>query len=300
VAADSDENASGLYLADAAEQVPNVHHPGYIDSIESVCRNHGVDIVFVASGAEIPVLSKVRDNLEKRTAATIIVNSPRMLAVTDDKWATYEAIAKARLRVPESTIDNRPEALKNFSRSVDFPIIVKPRVGKGSQSIHRCETFSQMVAAFQSDEPMIGQRLIGNKDQEYTVGVLGTEDGQILGSITLRRYLKNGITSAAEVVDDPATRSYCEDICRLLCPHGYCNVQLRLENARPYAFEINGRVSSSTHFRALAGFNEPEILIRHYVLNEKISPYVPRPIRMVRAHEEMVAGDLRWDHLHTQ
>jgi carbamoyl-phosphate synthase large subunit len=145
---------------------------------------------------------------------------------------------------------------------------------------------------------MIAQRLVGSDDQEYTVGVLGTESGEILGSISLRRYLKDGITGAAEVVDDPEIRSYSESICRILRPRGYCNVQLRLDAGKPYAFEINGRVSSSTHFRALANFNEPEILIRHHLLNETIPPYEPTPVRIIRSHEEIVVNDSLWDRLH--
>ena len=176
----------------------------------------------------------------------------------------------------------------------------KPRAGRGSRGIRRCYDMAQLCQAMSGAGPMIAQRLIGDEDHEYTVGVLGTENGDILGSITLRRYLKDGITSAAEVVDDTEIRRYAEQIVSVLRPRGYCNVQLRLDDRRPCAFEVNGRISSSTAFRALAGFNEPEILIRHYLLGESPEPYSPRIIRMVRALEERIVDDDRWRRFHTE
>ena len=137
---------------------------------------------------------------------------------------------------------------------------------------------------------MLAQRSVGRSDEEFTVGVLGTEEGAILGSITLLRDLtpQGGRTVYAEVVDDPAITEYAEKLVSLLKPRGYCNVQLRREQGQPVAFEINGRVSSSTGFRATAGFLEAEILLRHYLLREEIPRYVPKPLRMVRVYQELI------------
>jgi carbamoyl-phosphate synthase large subunit len=38
-------------------------------------------------------------------------------------------------------------------------------------------------------------------------------------------------------------------------------------------FEINPRFSGTTSLRALAGYNEPDVLVRRDVLGEKIEPY---------------------------
>jgi len=37
-----------------------------------------------------------------------------------------------------------------------------------------------------------------------------------------------------------------------------------------YVFEINPRFSGTTSLRAIAGFNEPDVLIRKYLLKEKV------------------------------
>ena len=81
------------------------------------------------------------------------------------------------------------------------------------------------------------QELIGDDDHEYTVGVVATDDGEVLGSIALRRWLSGGQTGACEVVESEAITEYAEAIARELRPRGYLNIQLRLRRERPVAFE---------------------------------------------------------------
>ncbi len=300
IAVDCKATASGLYLADEAYVIPRVDDPRYAARLVELCRRHKVGVVFVASGFEIPVIAALRESLESDTGAVFIVNSPEMLAITSDKWATYQTLSKAGLSAPLSTVDTAADALRDFTQMTGFPVMVKPRRGQGSRGIQLCGDLGEVIQAMNGDKPMIAQRAIGDSNHEYTVGVLGTEKGEILGSITLRRYLKDGITGAAEVIEDESIRRYAEAIARLLRPRGYCNVQLRLDGGTPCAFEINGRISSSTAFRTLAGFNEPEILIRHYLLGGRAIPFSPRRLRMVRAYEERIIDDEQWDRLHEE
>jgi carbamoyl-phosphate synthase large subunit len=46
---------------------------------------------------------------------------------------------------------------------------------------------------------------------------------------------------------------------------GPLNIQGRLDNGEFVAFEINPRFSGTTPMRAMAGFNEPELLIDWYL-----------------------------------
>ncbi len=50
------------------------------------------------------------------------------------------------------------------------------------------------------------------------------------------------------------------------------NIQCRLVNGEIYVFEINPRFSGTTSLRAMIGYNEPDVLIRHHVLGEDIEP----------------------------
>jgi len=95
-------------------------------------------------------------------------------------------------------------------------------------------------------------------------------------------------------------REACERISSALESTGPLNIQCRFVNGVLYPFEVNPRFSGTTYIRALMGFNEPDILIRHHALGVP----VPRPIEyrfghVVRALEERVVGDYppvaRWE-----
>jgi len=289
IAADCAENSSGFYLADKYYLLPKVESKEYLETLVKICLENSIDVIFIASGAEIPIVSKLREKIEELSGSFLIVNSPDLLDITEDKWKTYIFLRQSKIELPKSTISKDYKLLFGFAKEVNFPIIVKPRIGKGSKGISICRNMDSLFTSMNSKKEMIAQMLVGTKEEEYTVGVLGTEEGDILSSISLRRDLdNNGMTVFAEVVDNELIKDYSEKIVSLLKPRGYCNVQLRLHNGRPYAFEINGRISSSTGFRTTAGFNEPEIILRHYFLKQNIKPEPIKKVEMVRINNEIL------------
>ena len=72
------------------------------------------------------------------------------------------------------------------------------------------------------------------------------------------------------VVFDHNIHKLLVEIGKSLKPRGMLNVQLRMTERGPVPFELNCRCSGTTAIRAHFGYNEPEMLIRHYVLGENI------------------------------
>jgi carbamoyl-phosphate synthase large subunit len=50
------------------------------------------------------------------------------------------------------------------------------------------------------------------------------------------------------------------------------NIQFRRTDTGPKILEINPRFSSTTGIRAHFGFNEPEMFVREYVMNQSVPP----------------------------
>ena len=63
-----------------------------------------------------------------------------------------------------------------------------------------------------------------------------------------------------------------KNICIKLNNFGTINIQFMKKNNTYLPIEINSRFSGTTPIRAHYGFNEPEMAIRSYYLNEKITP----------------------------
>ena len=68
---------------------------------------------------------------------------------------------------------------------------------------------------------------------------------------------------------DPV-RQEAERIVAKLKPMGPCNVQMRVAGDKAICFELNIRFSGTTPIRAHFGFNDVDMALRHFILNESI------------------------------
>ena len=76
--------------------------------------------------------------------------------------------------------------------------------------------------------------------------------------------------SQGEIGEFRELRNACEELAVELDSRGPLNIQCRWWRDELIVFEINPRFSGTTMLRALAGFNEPDLLIRQAVLGEEI------------------------------
>ncbi|HVJ94003.1 MAG TPA: ATP-grasp domain-containing protein [Labilithrix sp.] len=288
-------DAPGVLLSDEPIVLPRVDHPSYRHRLAEVIRERGVRAVFVSSGAEISALVEHRSQLEAETGAVFILPPADLYRLASDKLRTVEYLADNGLEHPLTILATESGKIASFVAQVGLPVIAKPRFGQGSRGIVRCTCAPELAQIAANREEYVLQQLLGDDDHEFTVGVIGTEDGDVIGSIVLRRWLAAGQTGACEVVEAPAIAEYAEAIARFARPRGYINVQLRLRDGRPVAFEINARVSSSTGFRGLAGFNEPELIVRRYLLGERPSRPNVRRVAMVRGLTERIIESNVWN-----
>lgn len=294
VGADVVWNAPGLFQVDVAAVLPRCGTASYDQKLMELCRREHVDAVFITSGAEVQNIARRREEVESRIGALLVVNSQEIVDLAADKLETARSLARWGFASPRTADVKSAKEVAELISEVGFPLIAKPRFGQGSQGVVLILDKHELKASINKAEPYVIQEYIGDADHEYTVGVVGAEDGRVFGSIVLRRWLKSGQTAACEVVDEPVITAYAEAITTKMKPRGYLNVQLRLRKGAPCAFEINGRVSSSTGFRGLAGFNEPELILRTHLLKETPQRPALLKVRMVRSTTEYVVNDTRW------
>jgi carbamoyl-phosphate synthase large subunit len=293
--ADTRWHAPGSLCSDAPIVLPRVDDPGYVSRLIGLVRERSVNTVFVCSGTEIRALVSDRDRLERESGATFIMPSAPLYSMAADKLETVTFLASNGFAHPKTVSSQEPASWAALVDPIGFPLMAKPRFGQGSRGMTICRSMDDLTRIAVLDEEYVFQELLGDEDHEYTVGVTATESGEILASIVLRRWLFGGQTGACEVVDSPVIAEYAEAIAKAARPRGYINIQLRMRAERPVAFELNARVSSSTGFRALAGVNEPELILRRYVLKEN----PPRPkaalLKMVRGLVERIVDPSVWE-----
>ncbi|MFZ5967266.1 MAG: ATP-grasp domain-containing protein [Bacillota bacterium] len=278
----------GLFIADKCFIAPKVaDEESYYIFIENLCRNHQIKAVFIGSGTELSFYSRKRKLLEKSTGAKVFVSSPTVIKICSDKWLTMCHLSRSGFQVPKSIrYPEDTDKLASFLERIGFPLIVKPRIGHGSEGVTLVKDKRQLLRNIKGKENLIIQEYITGEDQEFTVGICLNHRGEIISKIALKRYLQDGVSIAAVSEDYHDIADYCASVASTLKAYGAINIQLRLRGGKPIIFEINPRFSSSTGMRLLLGINEPESLIRSEVLEQEVIPGHPKTGLILRQYTD--------------
>jgi carbamoyl-phosphate synthase large subunit len=302
VGVDMSPTSMGLYEVDKSYVVPSAIESNYISKILDICSRENIRVLIPGSEPELLKISQHRGEFAKHKIL-LLINTPDVLKICMDKWATYKFLTKNGFDCPKSVLvdENMEQIGINIESTISFPMIIKPALSSGgssnvfiAQDREELEFFIRYLIK-QGLKPLI-QSYLGSHEEEYTVGVLtDISTGALIGSIAVKRQILSTLSSKIKVknrcsgdmksdilvissgisqgtIDDfPEVRRCCEEIAFKLGSRGPLNIQCRKVDGKVFPFEINPRFSGTTSLRALVGFNEPDILIRKYILGADIS-----------------------------
>jgi carbamoyl-phosphate synthase large subunit len=307
---DMSEQSFGLFKSDKRYVVPPAFHSEYIQTILDICKQKKIQVIFPGSEPELQVLSENRAIFEE-SGIFLALNSREVINVCMDKKETSIFMQNHSIPVPKTVAVDSEKDLN----AIDFlPAIIKPYVESGgsknvfiAQDKEELIFFCNYILKY-GGKPIV-QQYIGSSENEYTVGVLSDKDGNIISAIAIKRYILSGLSnrlkvtsisnknvilaissgiSQGEIVNETEVLDQCRQIAFTLRSKGPLNIQCRFVNEKVYPFEINPRFSGTTYMRALAGVNEPDLLIRKSVLEEAIpEKIVPKTGLVIRGLEEM-------------
>jgi carbamoyl-phosphate synthase large subunit len=267
----------------------------YLATILDVCRRFGVRAIFPGSEPELAVLSAARGELAE-AGVVLMANTPEVIEVGLDKQRTAQFLESQGFRPPRSALITGEDRLDTVEF---FPAVLKPNTGGGgsanvylAQNRHELQLLGKYLLA--SAGSFLVQEYVGTFLDEYTVGVLSGLDGTFINSIAVRRNIMGAFSSRLRVpnrtensaldemlvisngISQGSIGPYtevcgpCERIAAALRSRGPLNIQCRLEGGVVRVFEINPRFSGTASLRAMAGFNEPDLLYRRHVEGEAI------------------------------
>lgn len=290
VAADISCDAVGQHWADAFEMAPLTASSDYAEWLRQCIKRHAVD--FLIPGIEQDVHCYAAEPyIFRDLPVCVALNRSELIRLCRDKWHMYEALRDAN---SEASIPSRIEGeFDELAAEFGLPFLLKPRVGyasKGLVRVFKREDFLYYQHRFGTD--LIAQPIVGTDDEEYTVGVFGNGQGQILASITLQRRLSlEGATSKATVRHLPDLDLVTTNLCAYFRPRGPTNFQFRRDSGGWRLLEINPRISSSTSLRAAFGYNEADLCLRYYLEGESVQQPEIRIGHAVRYIADFISFD---------
>ena len=236
------ENAAPL-LCDEFVQAPPASSSQYFPFLKDTFRTFTPDVFIPTSDSEIVALCVQGI---KEFPDTLLPNSTAV-NVFRDKLTTFEYLQGIGLPVPWTT------PLDQFQGN-DQPVIVKPRIGRGSQEVFCIDSVADLPGNLNYAD-FIAQELLKPAEAEVTAAVYRSRAGEIR-ILQLRRKLVGGSTSSCEVIFNQEADRQIRSLAERLDLWGPINVQFMLTQDGPRIFEVNARLSSTILIRHTMGFTD--------------------------------------------
>jgi carbamoyl-phosphate synthase large subunit len=283
VATDSTTLSAGFFMADANEVLPETDTRYYVKRLFEIVEKHHVGVLMPSSGFDIYPYSENRKALAD-IGATAVVSDRDTLEICRDKLLTYSKMS-GRYRVPFTTAD--PDRVKSF------PVIAKPRFGKGSRDVVKVNNETDLRYIATNFKDTIFQEFLPGV--EYTIDVLSNMDKRPLFAVPrIRIQTKAGISTKGRIIRDADLETTCMDMAREVGIRGPSCIQMKESTEGEIKLiEINSRLGGGTIFSTLAGANIPSMILD--MLSETpIDPPRVSEITVLRYFEEIVIERGEW------
>jgi len=255
--ADAGDVSPTRYIADGVVDLPMVDDPGYADAVLDGCAAHDVTALLPVSDLDPVILAELAPTLRTR-GTTVFVPSPEIALGCQDKWECHLMLERAGLPSPPTWLADETDPA-----TMDFPIMLKPRMGFAARHIYRAET-PQELAFYEERSPLesVYQRALDGT--EFSIDCLGGLDGRALGAIP-RAMLqaKGGEQHKGETLDDPQLVDLAVATIEGLGLVGPSTVQcFRRDGEIQGITDINTRFGGAFPLPLAAGGGYPELIVR--------------------------------------
>ncbi len=256
-------DAVGQAWCDEFIQAMPANQDHYIEWLQNLIVHRNIDLVFL--GIE-PELYRIHDaKISPEFSKKIVLNSQKTIEYSRNKWTTIQMLKENGIRFIPSEQEGDFNSLQ---KSLGEKFLLKPVSGAASKGIVVIEDqYDLEYWKKKTSSDYLFQKIIGNDEQEFTVGAFGLGNGELMATqiILQRKLSREGSTVKAKHIQHPDIEAYVQEIAKIIQPIGPTNFQIRIHEGECYLLEINPRISSSTSIRAAFGYNEARMCLDYYL-----------------------------------
>ena len=274
---DSNSLSAGFYLSDYYEVIPEAEADDYLEVLLNIIDKYNIEVLMPSSGYDIFPFSEFKSKLKKHGVVPV-VSDRKILEICRDKLSTFDHLNKF-FTLPHTTLN--PDEIDTY------PVIAKPRYGKGSRDVVKIHDEQEKKYINSRYPNMIYQEFLPG--DEYTIDVMSDLEGNPIISVPrVRLQTKSGISTKGKVVLDNELIEESMKIVKKLRIIGPSCVQMKKDKSDHFKLvEINPRLGGGTIFTTLAGANFPKMVL-DLVEGRKIDPPKISEITVLRYFEEIV------------
>ena len=244
--------------------IPKATDLNFTNKIAKVIKNNQIKIVVSVVDEELLKLSR----LSKKLKFIVIQPKYNFISFCLDKYQCGKKLYN------EGINNYKTYLLNNYNNEFEFPIILKPRHGRGSRGVYIVKNLKSFnlqkkkIIKLKKKNQYVVQKCF--KGKEYTVSVVCNESNTDYNILPKRIILKKGVTRKAITEKNKFIISKCKKIIKKFKPSGPFNVQCIVYENNVEIFEINPRFSTSSTLSIAAGLSEVKLMI-YSVLKKNIN-----------------------------
>jgi carbamoyl-phosphate synthase large subunit len=276
---DADEKVKYMYPNKRVYIVPKVNNTNFENEISKIILDNNIDFYVPLIDEEIIKAIKI----SKKLGIKVLSPSENFVKLCLNKYNLMNLLNEKKI----STI--KTKYMNLYNDEFNYPIFLKPNVGRGSRGIRKINNKEEKEAYFilekyKKNEVLVQPYIEG---VEYTVSVTVNNLNEIIAIIPKLVFTKEGITKHAQSIKNDLIEKKCKEIVKKLKPCGSFNVQLKLINNEIFIFEINPRFSTTLVLSVASGVNEIDLVIQNY--NKNNVEYIDNfnEVKLIRRWENL-------------
>ncbi|MFX1277413.1 MAG: ATP-grasp domain-containing protein [Promethearchaeota archaeon] len=265
--ADIQEYCASAMVSEKHFPIPRSDSKEFFPSLKKIIGENKINIVLSARDEELAVLSQNREFFIEH-GCILIVSNENSINLCRDKYELNNFFKKNDIPHPETHLF----AALNDNQNIKYPLICKPRFGKGGLGIYKVYNYNTIQNLIDNTSDYIFQEYI--EGVEYTIDVLNDLKGNVLSVIPRKRVLIKGGESIISITEkNDQLINYAKKISEKIGFVGHINIQCIIKDDIPFFLEINPRFGGASNCSFEAGMKSP-INIMLMVQGEKIKPFI--------------------------
>lgn len=268
----SDKYSSAMYFSDDSMIVPPTRSSNFLKIIGDYSKENKIDIIIPLTDLDVLTFSE-NIHFFKNLKVEILVSPKNVVRICSDKWLSYKLLKKFEIPQPKTYINLNNLTLHWEKKLVNFPILMKPRLGSASRGVIEIESMKDLrnmhniyvsrmkkINLDKSNKFIYQEKIIG---EEFALTVLNDNSGKYLDSFSVRKiFMRSGETDAGYVVKDSSLQELAKKLSGVLSHHFYAEIDTIKSRGKHYPIDINLRFAGSYQFLHSSGVNLPEQILR--------------------------------------